>query len=242
MAQRMLRAKPLLHPQKPKRLPERKRMTIALGFCTSDGGLLCADTYDAITGLSKGFVRKVRLHSFDGCAIGFAGAGTGGICDGLERAIAEALERSDAGTSDVRVRQIEGAVRRFYRRYIWPDPQFREGSGLEALILFHDLTTRDSMLLKSSHSPVLSKHMDYASIGSGSFVANRWRELMIPYGFVSPLDWAAAIALYLVCQAKQSVDGCGDWTDFVMFRREGAYGPGHAVPIRELEHFFSTII
>ena len=81
--------KPLLQ-SKPKRLPERKAVTIIAGFKCDEGVVICADTQESVEGSpSKRHVPKLRFepsgqyHSGDDVAAAFCGSGNGPFIDKL---------------------------------------------------------------------------------------------------------------------------------------------------------------
>ena len=67
---------------KPKRLPERKAVTIVAGFRCSEGIVVCADTLETIGDISKRHVPKVRFERCEpergDLAVAFCGATNNG--------------------------------------------------------------------------------------------------------------------------------------------------------------------
>src|SRR5262245_43720160 len=87
--------RPLI-PPKPRRLPERKRMTIALGILASDGLVIAAatqETYSGVFKINQGKMLGTRLGPLDD-PLGYVtvtGAGTAGHLDAINQDICDTV-------------------------------------------------------------------------------------------------------------------------------------------------------
>src|SRR5713226_8596853 len=59
----------------PKRLPRRKYVTIAAGFCCKDGMVIAADSQETTLGYMKGEKEKIRYCKMSAWSIAVVGAG-----------------------------------------------------------------------------------------------------------------------------------------------------------------------
>src|SRR2546428_6976952 len=83
---------------KPRRLPERKRMTIALGILAKDGVVLAADTQETYAGIFKVDQSKITavLNGTPKAPRGafvVSGAGTAGHLDSIQQDLCEAFSK-----------------------------------------------------------------------------------------------------------------------------------------------------
>src|SRR5262245_23262059 len=110
---------------KPKRLPERKAVTIVGGFRCDEGIVLCADTQETIQG-TRTHTPKLRLEprrdfygnggeGKDDLMVAFAGAGDGPFIDKL---VDRAWEDVQLATNiDDAAKSIEGSIKKTYKEY-----------------------------------------------------------------------------------------------------------------------------
>src|ERR1700685_4005212 len=118
----MIRPKPY-YPREPERLPKRKVVTIAIGFHTSDGVILCADMQKTI-GEMKTYDGKVGLNIFHqaGAIIAVAGAGHE---DYIETAKSYVLDGFSEPQEWPEVeRGLRGRLLEFFKTHIGPWANF----------------------------------------------------------------------------------------------------------------------
>ena len=198
-------------PPPPRRLPQGKRMTIALGILASDGVVIAADTELSWgEGYRKSEGAKIAVVEEAGLAI--AGAGDYGLIEALSHELQQTiLARRTVGLGGIR-QAIKANITRFYRDHVlpWKDPAFDlslliglERMGRRALWVTHRTTMRPCVC---------------AAIGAGSAEADtmfvdlfslKKRPLL-------DLDTARLIAGYITHIAKDRVPGCGKNTDVVL--------------------------
>jgi hypothetical protein len=205
------------------RLPERKRMTIVAGFCSGDGAILCADSYESAKDYYKATVQKVRIHPLKSGIFGFGGAGSASLCDALESHLVDALKGTARG--DDRVEIIREQVGVFFQRHIWPNPLQPEVASVMLL------SGKPPILLRQGTDSTVTPFADYTSVGIGSYVADKWKTLLFPFGCNGiPLDQLAAAAVCILWHVKQNVEGCGERTSIHTFS-DGGYGGHHGSPV-----------
>lgn len=195
-------------------------MTIVAGFRSSQGTILCADSYESLKGYYKQTVQKVHTHPIGHERIlGVAAAGSSGLCDGLEAEILAAVRKHPLGNYE---KSLKAAVLSFYKGTVWanPDPADHD---LSALLVVHDEI--DSALWRVSTTGTVTRHPEYVSVGVGQFVANQWHASLLPNGCAdTPIDQLLAIAVCVLWHVKQGIDGCGGPTSATIFWPRGQFG------------------
>src|SRR5262249_1701823 len=143
--------------------------------------------------------------------------------------------RNDSLGTRTNIEKVEEAIRVFHEQHIWPNPRSPEVSSITVL---HGMDR--SVILKSTDS-VVTQVSTYASIGIGAYVTDHWKQLLLPYDEALTLDHLVALAIYLIWQAKENVDGCDRWTSVAAFKRGGEFGWGLAPPMPVIEPAFRKI-
>src|SRR5256885_9651317 len=113
---------PLAFPPKPRRLPERKRMTIALGIIASNGIVLAADTEETmgVAGYSKtdqtkilGYFSADNQRPLGACFI--SGAGDAGYIEALSQTLGRVFVNHPSLTERPLERQLGKEWKKFYQ-------------------------------------------------------------------------------------------------------------------------------
>jgi len=185
-------------------------MTIAVGVLATDGVVLAADTQLTITNVWKGEGGKImalaRQKSPSGaCAI--TGAASlyeylHGLGDELTKDFTRGLDDADKESAYERFGIV---VRRFYERHVIP---FTVDTPDVAVLIAYQ--RGDETALWQSNRNALIEQYDHGAVGIGSFAATAWLSRVWKPG----LDVPAAIVLasFAAAVAKDSVDGCGKYT------------------------------
>ena len=198
---RTKRPKRASHPlqDKPPALrPIRKPMTIALGFNCLDGMVLCTDSMDS-DGFTKSKVDKIWCYETqDDWGIAVANAGESDFIDSFTDNLKElfAGEQFDRDWIMATLRQAINAARTSY-----PDLQWAALFALFGPNLF------DRKLLRvSANSKHIAPVTRYEAIGAGNQLAKFLCSKM--YTQVMSVDEAAELAVFIVLQCINHVDGC----------------------------------
>jgi hypothetical protein len=194
-------------------------VTIAVGFHTSGGIVLCADSQETVAEYIKRHHVKIDLRPLNritnegSCAL-FSGAGNSDLIDHLIDKLWNAMKsKSDI---DQMVAAIEDELLRIYERFV---PLFPTGE-LDATFLVALWAPPDQLELIKISGPVVNRRIAGGSIGFGNilstYIANR---LLYPK---VQLEEALAVAIYTVNEVKQHVRECGGETHAVIISYDGA--------------------
>src|SRR5579864_1057389 len=123
--------RPKPFPPKPRRLPERKRMTIAVGILAADGVVIAADSQETVQNYWKGNQGKVWWSAYYGdsekrngrsagvCAV--ACAGRAGYCDALTSRVIDVFKRTPDVVENEDVRALfEEETVKFHNVHVVP--------------------------------------------------------------------------------------------------------------------------
>lgn len=202
---------PTLYPPKYQRLPRRKVVTIAAGFVARDGIVLCADTQETYGQLLKLNTPKiiVRPDSFipGGPRIVFAGAGHGPFIDKLaNEAWKKVSTRSPVGQFAEVCDDIESSIKDVYGEF---GRIYQSGAMPEAELIYAVAVGSKTGLFKA-HGPIVNPVSNYASVGVGLYLADYINARL---GLDSPeladSRWYEILAIYLLQQATEYIEGCG---------------------------------
>ena len=176
----MLRALKPVCRKKPERLPERKAVTIIAGFRTYEGIVICGDTQETVSGLSKKHVTKVKVQpwstdingtTFKVAGAGelaacFCGAGEGPFTDML---VSKLWDRIKAClTLDEAVERAKAVIRGTYRQY----GQIYQQGYCPSVDLIYGLKLADESRMFSANGPAINEVRDYHAAGAGYYMAD----------------------------------------------------------------------
>lgn len=204
----------------PRRLPERKRMTIAIGILATDGVVIAADTQESYSyyGGAKIGVNKILSRVIDGRGRSFAatGAGSGGHIDSLNQELADDFAAVALATSFEQ--RMRNTVQKFYKAHVI---EMQLGAELRPHVLIGATWGGRAHLWKNEESAVVHcKH--YEAVGSGRAHAMMLLNRLLPAKSETTIDVAARIAAYVVHHVKSYVEGCGMSTHVTVLRNGGA--------------------
>ena len=202
-------------------------MTIVAGFRSDQGLVLCADTQETVSNLSKRHVPKLifeptgrlgttqALHT-DDLAAAFCGAGDGPFLDMLVR---EAWEAAQRGTNlENACARATKAIKQTYREY----GEIYQPGSCPIVDLVFGLKMHGNSKLFIANGPVITEKTEYISAGAGFYLADFLSDRMYkPY---LPLNACVILAAYVLFQAKEHVDGCGGQSHIAVLRNEGVSG------------------
>jgi hypothetical protein len=206
----------------PKRLTERKVVTIAAGFVLTNSIVLCADTESAV-GDYKFRTPKLIVHpDTDGPApvkVVFAGAGDGPFIDKLVGEMWHSAEKSHATDIDAVVEEMEDALIAAHQR-LWPLYPPNEHERPQANILFGVACAGAVKLFKAS-GPIVNPISEYDITGIAYPLARYIAQRSYKKNLTA--SQAVTLASYILAQTKQYVDGCGGESHVVVLLKSGAH-------------------
>lgn len=192
----------------PRRLPQRKAMTIALGVIASDGIVVAADTQVTIPGYWKsnqgkiGFVGHASRTGPTGSCI------VTGATDRLPylknlrvQVLRDFMAAKTITDPDLMESRFGNIVENFHERHVAP---YRDHPEVTLLIAYQ---RGDSGRMWVTNRGTITEHGQYAAVGVGEpYASALLGRLWLPgYDLAS----AVAMAVYIANAVKDSVDGCG---------------------------------
>jgi 20S proteasome alpha/beta subunit len=213
----MLTPKPRqpVHP-KPKRLSQRKRMTLIAGLPCKDGIVLCADSLE-VAGDYKVSVAKVRPVSCGPYSVIYGGAGNdASLIDGLEDRLHEALSKPFKGSLLAHIRKTVAA---FYRSEVALHPGTSEEKRTEALLCVSE--TGMAPVLFHIAGPVVRQTNKSLLIGWDATLYRHYLERQ--YSSEMLLGHGVALALQLFEIAKDTCTWIGGDTRLIVLTPDSVY-------------------
>jgi hypothetical protein len=152
-------------------------VTIIVGFRCFDGVVVCADTQETVTGVSKKNVSKVRVENRFGDTIpralsesdltfAFCGSGPGPFIDMLTRRARKAAEA--CSSMDDASESVEKAIQEVYREY----GQIYQVGQCPYADLIYGLKMHNESRLFLANGPVVNEQEEYCSSGAGYYMAD----------------------------------------------------------------------
>ncbi len=214
-------------------------MTIALALSTMTGVVLAADSQETYPGFWKLDTGKIRTiqSTIDNvltrsCLV--SGAGTAAFIDALTERVQHVVctcpidnrtldeHLADPFNDELDIR-LGSAVKDFYREHVVPLAVYpsMERPDVQMLIALKETPGRPH-IWESQYGTLLKRHT-HAAVGSGHLFANTLlAQLGINAGKLDTLN-TAVVAGFVVAKVKQSVDGCGQYTDISVADERGTF-------------------
>ena len=205
--------------------PQRKPVTIAVGFLHDGGLLLCADT--KVSGAIKENQSKidVRVSNNGYCRVAFAMSGVdlNFSKSAVDKCWAYVQEKGiDFATDPIQkvAQAVEESLADFYTTYIFPHPDRQP--NMPYLQLLIGIWLRDQVRLYVSYETLMRPVEQYECIGSASYLA---KYLIGQYIKANPcrLDFADAelMATIAVRSAIEYDEACGGDAELLTISNDG---------------------
>ena len=195
-------------------------MTIAAGFCTRDGIVLCADTM--MTSAMRTYESKIFPYSIDGESYAFALAGHElygkmAIDECREAVASVAVEKRTVRT--VR-KAIAKAIKEIFENHIDLRPESERPDAQIYLLIAAWIPKDGGTHLFSTLSTAVTERLDCDCIGSGYYLGN----FLIRPVFQNnmPMQEAILLATHALSAAKTYDVNCGGASQFVILRSDGS--------------------
>jgi 20S proteasome alpha/beta subunit len=212
-------------PLEPKRLPERRAVTIIAGFRAVDGIVLCGDTQETVANLSKRHVTKLKVEPEEAAyeivrtsdlAFSFCGSGNGPFIDVITRRAGNRVRQ--ATNVDDACMSAENSITETYEEY---GRIYQPGQCPEVEIIYGIKMNGESRLFQAS-GPMVNPIDTYCSAGAGYYMADFLASRM--YSNELDVSQCVILASYILFQAKEHVDGCGGESHIGVLRNGGTSG------------------
>jgi hypothetical protein len=226
-------------------------VTIAAAMRCQGGVILCADSLASggDINLSQSKIVTINLPELrSNLAISFSG----GIshCMSAISAMGLTLRKIPASKGPLNEELlkfvVEDVLARFYKKHIYPDPQF--GTWAEdsvCLLIVLQNTEGLGTSIFSTEKTVVNLHGEAAFIGAGAALARYVIEPLVCISVAStPDDKVLLLADHMLQQVKRSVPGCGDESHFFFVSNDRGFCPLTREPLlaRERSDTFRQII
>lgn len=205
--------------------PQRKPVTIGIGFAYDGGLLLCADTKVSGAAIKDNQSKiDIRVSNNGYCKIAFAMSGVdlNFPKSALEKCWAHVQSKCDFAVDSLEtvVQTVEESLAVFYQNHVFPHPDRQPNSlYLEFLV---GIWLRDQARLYISHETLLQPVPQYECIGSAAYLANY---LIRQYLKANPgrLDFADSelLATFAVGSAIEYDEACGGVAELLTIASDG---------------------
>lgn len=235
--------KPLLPPvfdRKPRRLPERKPMTIAIGFRFNKGFLVCSDSMYTI-GTMKTTGKKIFRATVgdERLVFGIAGSVPHGKMF-IEKAVPRlaTIPSTERTKKTMRVR-LENALLHFYQKHMFPHPFFQREGGPDFSLIVGTWSPIDGLDCFVTSDTATTDINDWYPTGIGQDVARLAANAMFRHPNLSLSD-ALMVATYVLKETKDNVAFCGGPNQFAFLKEDGDMGSTYRLRYREAEEMAVT--
>lgn len=198
-------------------------MTIAVGFLTGDGAVLCADSQETISDYSKTTTQKIRTADFYG-NWRLAIAGSSDAAHYIDLFQYDLVQRLSAAQDYDYVRiigAIKATLHQIHKQHIWLRKDGRP--VLQLLIGIQGMKPHHTRALLVSQEAVVLPVREYESIGVGAHMANAVKERMFSRNgliYNGSAELAANYGIYILKHVKKSIVGC-DGNTLVAIMKDG---------------------
>jgi hypothetical protein len=224
---------------KPKvRLPERRHMTIAIGFRCMDGLVVCADTQETIADI-KTDTQKIRsFHYTDKFAVVMVGAGSSDYVDNAIEDITDGLGLLRQFTWIDLYKNIKVSYLNFFDTALKPWAVYPQDERPDiGLILAIAIKGQVWRLLRIRGTALTTVHR-FCCSGMGILVGQKLcKEL---YSATVTTQEMASLAIHILDEIKSGVSGCGGNSDIVLLDRELNYTHLPTEEVEKLERKYKT--
>jgi hypothetical protein len=227
----------------PPRLQRRKRVTIIAGFQCADGILLCADSEQGTSQVTKSQTSKSRLFQLGRATIAIGGAGDGALIDYAVQELIQHLLTQPSLELNTLGDVLNRYASRLFRGHIRPYAGFSSEFIPEVAFLVAIEIGGECRLFKWERNFAYAVPlMTHTSIGIGTIQSE---QLINQQQFSFPAEQMLFYAIRVMQKVKQLVQGCGGKTEVFLLRRDGttvAYGTSTIDAIEhlaeEIDNFF----
>lgn len=216
-------------------------MTIIAGFRSLDGVVICGDTQETVSNLSKRRTSKVKVSpEYPGIsavitgsdlAVSFCGAGYSPFIDKLTSSAWIACE--GAASLDEACSLIENSICDTYEKY----GRIYQAGECPKVELIYGVKMDGCSCLFSAAGPIVNPVERYCSGGAGYYMADFLAARM--YRNVISVHQGVILAAYVLFQAKEHVDGCGGDSHIAVLRNDGESGMVDPARIRAITDMLS---
>jgi hypothetical protein len=190
-------------------------MTIAAGFATSDGILLCADSQ--YTGWEKVYKDKLFCGVFGTVMVSFALAGDDVLGKSIIDDCWESL--SEIPSDEQTIWNVRKSIRRVIKRELRDFPETVERPKPQFLIGIGNFSTSVLFTTKEAAMPRVET---YDFLGSGAYIAHYVMKSLNSMGLsMMTIENAVLVGLCILTSAKRNDSSCGGGSQFLVMPRMG---------------------
>ena len=209
-------------------------MTIIAGFYCKDGILLCADTEQSYTE-SKSQVNKLVSFRVGEALLAVGGAGDASLADYVIQDLPKYLRTQTNDLPDME-KALNAYAQRIFRDHVQVYAGFPRDHIPEVSFLIGLVMDGQARLFKWERN-FLYLATQNTSIGAGNVYSETLaNKIDVGYAFESMFLFAVRMML----RTKQSVAGCGGYTEYKFLRSDSSIASGLSLPI-EVEQFVEQV-
>jgi hypothetical protein len=198
-----------------RRLPERKAVTIGIGFLCEDGVLIAADNLISVPGYHKYYECKLYPHSREGLAVTFTFSGNPIVMKMFNGKFEKVLGqlRGSIHAEDVQT-LVENVL---------SDMDILDGEGAIQLHMLCGVSVADppEMRLIRTEGKAVAQISGFDYIGVEDTSLLRYLVPLVTGTHTYTADQAFGLAVLLILQAKRYVTDCGGDTDVYVMKPNG---------------------
>jgi hypothetical protein len=203
----------------PKRLPERKPVTIVAGFVTKDVMLLCSDMEEGDGG-SKKLVKKISHIKGDGWQVDVGGAGASAVLDiafkRLSKEFTASRSRSDMAHDHEEI--IRSVLQGVHEEYIWPSKILDYSIELLLGINFKD---SEEFFLYRTQEYIPQPIDSYCCIGVGAVLGNYFASLL--HSPTLTRTQMLSEGTFIIREVSEFVSDCGKGIQIELTTKDGEH-------------------
>jgi hypothetical protein len=197
-------------------------VTIAAGFVASGAVVICADTQETYGDLLKISVPKITIkpefHIPGKPRLVIAGAGSGPFIDKLAYEAGSAVAASGKNAIEDVAAVVEQAIKDTHQEF---GTIYQEGAMPQADLIIGISAQTGLPRLYRADGPILNAVSQYGSVGMGLYMADYIADRS-SHGSFMDARWAELLAIYLLQQAKNYIDGCGGDSHVITLKADGS--------------------
>jgi hypothetical protein len=218
-------------------------VTIAIGLVASDGIVLASDSQEGsgYAGSVKNFASKITFSTWGGDPQGstaIAGAGGSGYADAFMQTFNSTISPrdSDPGNRNDLQHDIEALLLGFYGKHVIPFSGYPDHDRPDVcFVIGHQCGA--STGIWTTDKTTLTRHYEFGAIGAGAPYA---KAMFHSLYHVSGVNVIAALAVYVVLQVRETIEGCGKETQVVVLSGGQAIDPFRGQGVDALEDLFHS--
>jgi 20S proteasome alpha/beta subunit len=208
-------------------------MTIGLGFQCSDGVVLACDTQITMAGVYKEHQNKLAFLECKDSIVSSCYAGSPNLALSFYRRLEQAMRVAEPNATQDVIDVISDLALEFKKKH-------PKEMRYEQFLFGISLKGQKAKLVRLQDSIVDDPMTPCIGIADSALVKYLTARLTWYPAILEDANNSLVLAVYIVLQAKEFIDGCGGDTSAVIIREDGEILPFMGLPIEHLEKVFAN--